>query len=135
MNKWRLSVLQLRVQIRGAARRRGESYDTENRLRRPELLQPYERRPGNVTVRGRHKFVAEHFGRSQRPEEHAAGAQALSVFDQRVAVAVRVRHAGLEGVDGVERVAHELHRRLSAPLLRGHRAVRQARGGGGTVRS
>lgn len=84
-------------------------------------------------MRGRHRIVSERFGRGERAEDHA-GAQTLSVFDQLVAVAVRVRHAGLEGFDGVGRVEHELHRRLPAPLLRGHRAVRPERGVAQTVR-
>jgi len=84
-------------------------------------------------VRGRHRIVSESSGRGKRPEDHA-GAQALFVFDQRVPVAVHVRHVGLEGLDGVGRVQHELHRRLPTSLLRGHRAVRQERGGAETMR-
>lgn len=83
-------------------------------------------------MRGRHRIVPECFGRGERPENHA-GAKALFVFDQRVTVAVHVRHAGLEGFDGVGRAQHELHRRLPTSLLRGHRAVCQERGGAETV--
>jgi len=84
-------------------------------------------------VRGRHRIVSESSGRGKRSKDHA-GAQTLFVFDQRVPVSVLVRHVGLEGIDGVGCVQHELHRRLPASLLRGHRSVRQERGGAETLR-
>jgi len=84
-------------------------------------------------VCGRHRIVSKGFGRGERPEDHA-GAQTLFVFDQRVPVAVHIRHVELEGFDGVGRVQHELHRRLPTSLLRGYRAVRQERDCAETVR-
>lgn len=84
-------------------------------------------------MRRRYRIVSESSGRGKRSKDHA-GAQTLFVFDQRVPVAVLVRHVGLEGIDGVGCVQHELHRRLSASLLRGHRSVRQERGGAETLR-
>lgn len=83
----------------------------------------------------RYKFVIKHFGRSERSKKHASGAQALFVFDKRVAFALHIRHVGFKGLDGVGRVAHELHRRFPVTLFRGRRAVRQTGGGVETVRS
>lgn len=84
-------------------------------------------------MRGRRPFVTERARRGHRPEDNA-GTQALFVRDQQIAVAVHVRHARLQGVDGVASARHEHHRGLSAPSLRGHRAVRPEGSGPETVR-
>lgn len=84
-------------------------------------------------MRGRHRIVSESSRRGKRSKDHA-GSQTLFVFDQRVPVAVLVRHVGLEGINGVGCVKHELHRRFSASLLRGLHSVRQERGGAETLR-